>query len=121
MIWNRNSSMRNISTRGLIVGGQASAKVIVRAIGPSLADAGVSGALHGSDRGAARQQRLTDFPKRQLAQRPGAGNHRFDRPANERAGIGDRRHPPAGAYTAIVHGAGDTTGVALVEVYALNP
>jgi hypothetical protein len=29
-------------------------------------------------------------------------------------------HLPAGAYTAIVRGANDTTGNALVEVYGLN-
>ena len=28
---------------------------------------------------------------------------------------------PPGAYTAIVHGTGSTTGVALVEVYSLDP
>ena len=127
-----NSSVRNISTRGqvgsgddvmiggFIVGGTDSSKVIIRAIGPSLTAAGVDGALadpilelHNSDGSLLFQN----------------DNWRTDQEQQ----IIDSTVPPSndqesaivatltpGAYTAIVRGAGDTAGVALVEVYALN-
>lgn len=127
-----NSSVRNISTRGqvgtdddamiggFIVGGTASSKVIIRAIGPSLTAAGVEGALadpilelHNSDGSLIFQN----------------DNWRTDQEQQ----IIDSTVPPSndqesaivvtltpGAYTAIVRGAGNTAGVALVEVYALD-
>ena len=105
---------------GFIVGGTDSSQVIIRAIGPSLAAAGVDGALadpilelHNSDGSLLFQN----------------DNWRTDQEQQ----IIDTTVPPSndqesaivatltpGAYTAIVRGAGDTTGVALVEVYALN-
>ena len=127
------SSVINISTRGeagtgdevmiggFIVGGTQPSKVIIRAIGPSLAAAGVDGAL-------------TD-PILELHSADGSlifenDNWRGDQEQQ----IIDTTIPPAsdqesaivatltpGAYTAIVRGAGGTTGVALVEVYSLDP
>lgn len=128
-----NSSVRNISTRGVagtaddvmiggfIVGGTDSAKVIVRAIGPSLTAAGVAGAL----------------PDPILELHDGQGslifqndNWRSDQeqqiidttvpPSNDKEAAIVATLPP-GAYTAVVRGSGSTTGVALVEVYALDP
>jgi hypothetical protein len=125
-----DSKLANISTRGLvqtgdnvmiggfIVLGSSSQKVIVRAIGPSLP---VSGAL-------------TD-PTLELHDGNGAlleSNDNWVDSANKQAII-DSTIPPSndlesaivatlapGNYTAIVRGVNDTTGVALVEVYALN-
>ncbi len=128
-----NSSVRNISTRGevglvddvmiggFIIGGTAPTKVLVRAIGPSLVSAGVSGVL--------------DDPVLELHDRSGSlifsnDNWRDDQEQQ----IIDTTIPPTddresaivatlspGAYTAIVRGANNTTGVALVEVYSLAP
>jgi T5SS/PEP-CTERM-associated repeat protein len=124
-----DSKLANISTRGLvqtgdnvmiggfIVLGKSSQKVIVRAIGPSLP---VSGAL------ADPTLELHDGNGALLE----ANDNWMDSP-NKQAII-DSTIPPTnplesaivatlvpGNYTAIVRGVNDTTGVALVEVYAL--
>ena len=126
------SSVRNISTRGevglddnamiggFIIGGDAATKVIVRAIGPSLAALGVTGVL------ADPTMELHDS----------SGSLIFsndDWRSDQEQQIIDTTIPPTddkesaivatlppGAYTAIVRGANGTTGVALVEVYALD-
>ena len=127
-----NSSLLNISTRGVagtgddvmiggfIVGGTAPARVIIRAIGPSLAAFGVTGVL--------------PDPVLELHDQDGA---LIDQNDNWRSDHGQEiintNIPPSdehesaivatlapGAYTAIVHDAGTAEGVALVEVYALN-
>jgi plastocyanin len=125
-----NSKLANISTRGLvqtddnvliagmIVVGSPSQKVIVRAIGPSLSLAG----------------KLAD-PSLEL--RDGNGllldsNDNWMQSANKQAII-DSTVPPTndleaaivrtlapGNYTAVVRGANNTTGIAVVEAYALN-
>jgi len=127
------SSVRNISTRGdvgladnvmiggFIIGGTLPTRVIVRAIGPSLTAAGVTGAL--AD------------PVLELHDGSGALIFRNDNwRTDQQQEIIDTTVPPTddresaivatllpGAYTAIVGGANSTTGVALVEVYALGP
>ena len=127
-----NSSGLNISTRGqvgsgddvmiggFIVGGTDPSKVIVRAIGPSLTAAGVAGALadpilelHNSDGSLIFQNDnwRSDQEAQIIASTVPPSN-------NNESAIVATLNP--GAYTAIVRGAGDTTGVALVEVYALN-
>jgi Fibronectin type III domain len=128
-----NSSVRNISTRGVagigddvmiggfIIGGTDSAKVIVRAIGPSLTAVGVAGAL--SD----PVLELHDVQGSLIFQND-------DWRSDQEQQIIDSTVPPSsdkeaaivatlppGAYTAIVHGSGGTTGVALVEIYSLDP
>ena len=129
-----NSKLANISTRGfvgtadnamiggLIVSGDdgQTAKVIVRAIGPSLSDFGVSGAL----------------PDPALELRDGNGaliasndNWRSDHeaeiiatnlPPSRDAESAIIRTLVAGNYTAIVRGINGATGVGLVEVYNLQ-
>jgi len=127
------SSVRNISTRGdvgladnvmiggFIIGCTLPTRVIVRAIGPSLTAAGVTGAL--AD------------PVLELHDGSGALIFRNDNwRTDQQQEIIDTTVPPTddresaivatllpGAYTAIVGGANSTTGVALVEVYALGP
>ena len=127
-----NSAVRNISTRGqvgtgddvmiggFIIGGTTPAKIMVRAIGPSLAAFGVSGVmpdpvleLHDKDGSliyqndnwrAEQAQQIIDTT---LA------------PSNESESAIIATLAPA-AYTAIVHDAGTAQGVALVEVYMLD-
>jgi hypothetical protein len=125
-----NSKLANIATRGLvqtgnnvliagtIVIGQTSQKVIVRAIGPSLSIAG----------------KIAD-PTLELHDGNGAlleANDNWGDSPNKQAII-DSTIPPTNTlesaivrtltpanYTAIVRGVNDTTGIAVVEVYALN-
>jgi len=126
-----NSKLANIATRGfvetgnnvmiggLIAGptGASSIKVVVRAIGPTLANFGIVGALQD--------------PTLELVTASGtvirANNNWQDSQKTEiesfNLGPGDIRESALvetiapGNYTAIVRGVGDTTGVALVEVY----
>lgn len=110
----------NISTRGLVgrgdqvlIGGfivrDGPVRVLLRAKGPSLP---VPGAL--------RDPQLTLFRGATAI----AGND--DAPAGMENGPGDPRESAIattlepGAYTAIVRGAGDTTGIALIEVFAFG-
>jgi len=124
-----HAKMANISTRGfvqtgdkvliggLIVNGHSPIEVIVRAIGPSVPIAGT----------------LAD-PNLELRSADGTliaanDNWRSDQeaqiidtgiaPTNDQESAILRELSP-GMYTAIVRGANDTTGIALVEVYGLN-
>ncbi|MGH8093489.1 MAG: fibronectin type III domain-containing protein [Chthoniobacterales bacterium] len=127
-----NSRVRNISTRGqvgtgddvmiggFIVGGTEPSKVIVRAIGPSLSAAGITGALpdpilelhdsHGSL--LFQNDNWRDTQEQQII-------NSTVPPTNDLESAIVATLPP-GAYTAIVRGANNSTGVALVEVYALD-
>jgi serine protease AprX len=125
-----DSRLANISTRGLvetgdnvliagtIVVGQASQKVIIRALGPSVPVPG----------------RMAD-PTLELRDSNGAlleANDNWVDSPNKQAIIDSTIPPPndlesaivrtlsPATYTAIVRGVGNTTGVAVVEVYALN-
>ena len=127
-----SSHLANISTRakaglgenvvigGFIIGGDQPTKVIVRAIGPSLARSGIANALQDPKlelRGptgalifandnwrSAQQQQIiaTTIPPTD----------------NREAAIVATLQP--GNYTAIVRGTGSFTGVALVEIYNLD-
>ncbi len=124
-----DSKLANISTRalvqtgdnvligGLIVVGQSTADVIVRAIGPSLSVPGAmadptlelrdaSGTLAGSNDNW-RSAQETEIRATGVA------------PTRDAESAIVTSFPP-GAYTAIVRGANNTTGVAVVEVYQLN-
>jgi cyclophilin family peptidyl-prolyl cis-trans isomerase len=128
------SSVLNISTRGnvqtgdnvmiggFIVTGNGSQRVLVRAIGPSLASAGISNPLSDPTLTLYNSQGTQiDF-----------NDNWQDNP--DAAEIGATGIPPQndfesavlqtlapGGYTAIVRGVGTATGTALVEVYALPP
>ena len=128
-----NSKLANISTRGsvgtaddvlisgFIVGDLDSATVIVRALGPSLASAGVSGVLSdptltiydtngsaiASNDNWQEDINSPDVQKNNLAPPD---------PAESAIAL----HLPAGAYSAIVSGANGSTGVSLVEVFDLD-
>ncbi len=127
------STLGNISTRGkvetgdnVMIGGfiispEDVTKVLIRAIGPTLTQLGVPGALqdpvlelHGSDGDVIfsndnwRTTQQTDIIATGLA------------PSDDRESAIIASLPP-GSYTAIVRGQGSTTGIALVEVYNLDP
>jgi hypothetical protein len=128
----QSSRVANISTRGVvksadgamiagfIIGGEDPTKVVVRAIGPSLGKSGVEGALLD--------------PTLELRDADGSlifsnNNWRSDQEQqlidskvaptdSQEAAIVATLAP--GSYTATVRGKGDTSGVALVEVYNLE-
>jgi hypothetical protein len=126
---NPATQLLNVSTRGrigadpevmiggCILGGTSPTRVLVRAIGPSLINFGISDAL------VDPTLDLYDSQGNRIASND---NWRSDNESEIRA-TGNPPHddreaalaatlPPA-AYTAIVRGANQTTGVALIEVY----
>jgi hypothetical protein len=123
----------NVSTRGrvqtgddlliggLIIGGTQTQRVMFRAIGPSLAARGVTGELLNPT------LELVDSSGTSLAFNDNWRSNQATEiiatglaPENDAESAIVRTLSP-GNYTAIVRGAGDTSGVALVEVYRLNP
>jgi hypothetical protein len=132
-----DSKLANISTRGpvqteddvmiggVIVTGPAPQKVIVRAIGPSLDSAGVTGSLqdptlelHDNDGTLIASD--DNWRDTQQAEIIATGLQ----PINdlESAIVATLPASPSGiGYTAIVRGVNGTTGVALVEFFALAP
>ncbi len=128
-----NSTLANMSTRGsvgtldnvlisgFVIGDVGSSTVIVRALGPSLAAYGLSGVL--SD------------PTLEIYDSTGSLIASNDNWLDNVNWIDVRKnalsptspsesalvlHLPAGAYTAIVRGANDGTGIGLAEVYTLH-
>jgi uncharacterized delta-60 repeat protein len=125
-----NSKFANISTRGLvqtgddvliagtIMIGQASQKVIIRAVGPSLSVPGKMAdptlELHdGNGALLEANDNWVDSPNKQAII-----DSTIPPPNNLESAI-VRTLTPAN-YTAIVRGVGGSTGIAVVEVYALN-
>ncbi|MFN2623705.1 MAG: hypothetical protein ABR611_12775, partial [Chthoniobacterales bacterium] len=111
----------NVAIAGFIVTGNSSKQVVVRGLGPSLTSAGVQGAL--SD------------PLLELYDSSGnlfASNNDWQQ--NQAQALRDANLAPPndlesallitlapGAYTAIVRGNGNASGIGLVEVYDLQP
>jgi hypothetical protein len=124
-----NSKLANISTRGLvqtgdnvmigglIVLGQSPLRVMVRAIGPSLSVPGSLGnpTLELRDGNGGLIDSNDNWRSDHEAEIIATGIP----PANDLESAIVRNLTP-GNYTAIVRGAGNTTGVALVEAYGLN-
>ena len=127
------SSVRNISTRGevgldddvmiggFIIGGTSPKKVIVRAIGPSLAAYGVTGQLDNPE------VELHDATGSPLFSNDDWRSDQEQQILDTGLAPSDNRESailvtlPPGAYTAIVRGVDGAVGVALVEVYSLDP
>ena len=127
-----DSRMANVSTRGFvqtgndvliggtIITGSGSTDALIRAIGPSLASAGVAGALEDPtlelrDGNAALVASNDQWQETQQAAIQATGlapTHPFE------SAILQTLSP--GGYTAIVRGKNEGTGVGLVEVYALQ-
>jgi hypothetical protein len=124
-----NSKLANISTRalvlggdnvligGLIVMGQLPADVIIRAIGPSLTIPGamVDPALELYDQNGDMIGSNDNWRTTQQAEIVQTGAA----PTRDAEAAIVTSLPP-GAYTAIVHGANGTAGVAVIEAYHLN-
>ena len=127
------STLLNIATRGRVgsadervmiggffLGGAESKRILIRALGPSLANAGVTGTLADPrlelvDGNGNSLQTNNDWQTSGQAdeiQQSGLA------PTNSKEAAVVRTLS-AGAYTAIVRGAGDSTGVASVEIYQL--
>jgi hypothetical protein len=127
-----DSQLANISTRGLVQtgdsvmiggfilgGGGVDANVLVRALGPSLTPLGVAGALADPtlelhDENGAVIGSDDNWQESQQSEIEATGLQ----PQNDLESALFETLAP-GAYTAIVAGKDDTTGVALVEVYRL--
>jgi hypothetical protein len=131
-----DSKLANISTRGFVEtgdsvmiggfilggGGGGFSQVIVRGIGPSLAKLDVTDALadplldlHNSDGDLIdSNNNWMDNPNRQTI----SDNGLAPGDPNEAALY---EILPAGSYTAILSGVGDTTGIGLVETYDVDP
>ena len=127
-----DSKLANIATRGLVQGGdnvliagtiilgQASQKVIVRALGPSLPLPGKLAnptlELRDQNGGVIEfNDNWVDSPNKQAILDSSIP------PTNNLESAIVQILPANGAqYTAIVRGAGDTTGIGVVEVYTLN-
>jgi hypothetical protein len=119
----------NVTIAGFIIQGSAPKKVMIRAVGPSLSQSGVSGALanpqlelHDADRRIATNDNWQTtqlgglITSDQAAEIQSSGFAMSD-PA-ESAIVATL---PPGSYTAIVQGVSSTTGVSVVEVYDLSP
>jgi hypothetical protein len=114
-------SGNNVMIGGFIVTGSGSKKAIVRAIGPSLTDQGVTGALadptlelHLPDGSVVTNDNWVNAGNKQEIIDSGVA------PANDAEAAILRDSLAPGNYTAIVSGVNSTTGVALVEVFDLN-
>ena len=131
-----DTTLANISTRGivtpgsgaliagLVIGGTTPKPVLVRAIGPGLADFGVGGALLDPS------LRIVDSAGRTVAENDDwdtGGNVTAIEAAARRLGAFALRRGTRdaailttlqpGSYTAVVTGVGDLTGISLVEAY----
>jgi hypothetical protein len=113
----------NVGIGGFIISGTAPKHVLLRAVGPSLAQSGVPNALpdsimelHGPGGfGTITNDNWRDDPAQEAAiQATGIA------PSNNLESAIDATLNP-GAYTAIVRTTNNSPGVALVEVYDLNP
>ncbi len=128
-----DSKLANISTRGLvqtgddvliggiIILGNTDTGVLVRAIGPTLTDAGVPDALADPilelrDKDGALIADNDNWMDTQQTEIEATGLAPMDE--NESAILAN---PTPDSYTAIVRGKNDTIGVALVEVYNVTP
>jgi hypothetical protein len=109
----------NVMIGGFILGGNESQKIIVRAIGPSLAGSGVANPLndpvlelHNSNGDAIASD--DGWKDKQQTEIQNTGVPPTDDRESAIVAV-----LPAGSYTAVVRGANNSTGVALVEAYQL--
>ena len=110
----------NVMIGGVILLGQSSQRIVFRAIGPSLAQSGVAGALQDPalsvvDGNGSLIRANDDWRSDQEAELIATT---IPPSHNAEAAIVETLAP--GAYTAVVSGAGGTVGIGLVEVYNLG-
>ena len=132
------AELKNISTRalvgtgdnalipGFVISGPGSQRILLRAVGPSLAGFGVSGPIadptltlyRGTEVLATNDNWSSAANATEIAS-TGIAVGAFPLPAGSKdAAILVSLQP--GAYTAVVSGVGNTTGTALVELYAVG-
>jgi hypothetical protein len=106
---------------GMIIGGSTTQRVIIRAIGPSLTSHGVAEVLQDPtleliDSSGATIASNDNWKSSQETEITDSGLAPTD---DAESAIIRTLNP--GTYTAVVRGAGGTSGVGLVEVYRLTP
>jgi hypothetical protein len=119
------STGENVMIGGMIVVGSTPANILVRAIGPSLTNVGVPNALPDPTLSLHDGNGTLIAFNNDWKTRPNGSSQQAEIEATgippsdnlESAIVGG---VPPGAYTAIVRGLNDTTGVALVEAYQLQ-
>lgn len=135
-----DTALANISTRGVVgtgnsvliagfvIGGTTSKTVFIRAAGPALADFGVGGALadpvltinNGTGQPMATNDNWETGGNAAAISATATRLGAFQFKAGSRDAAIVTTLPP-GNYTAVVSGANNTTGIALVEVYDADP
>ena len=117
----------NILIPGLVLGGQAPRRLLLRAVGPGLADLGVIGVLTDpvmkvlrGEETVAQNDNWGDQPGAAMLAPAMAAVGAFPLRSGSRDAALLLDLPP-GSYTVQVAGAGDAKGVALVEVYEAAP
>jgi len=116
----RVESGANVMIGGFIVTGDVPKKIALRAIGPSLAEAGVTGVLLDP------VLQLFDSTGAMIAENDNCSSLAADeipaglQPANGRESLLSITLSP-GSYTAVLSGANGGSGVALFELYDLDP
>ena len=109
----------NVLIGGIIVVGDAPKRLLIRALGPSLAASGVAGTLQDPIleiyQGENLQASNDNWKTTQEEEIRNTGVAPTD---DREAAIAAIVQP--GSYTAVLRGAGDTTGVGLIEVYDLE-
>ncbi|PYJ10881.1 MAG: hypothetical protein DMF06_04835 [Verrucomicrobia bacterium] len=111
---------QNVSIGGFIIAGNVPKNVIVRAIGPSLASLGLQGALADPTlelRDSSGNVLLTNDNWKDTQEQ--AIRDTMLAPSNDLESAIVTSLPP-GAYTAVMSGKNNTTGIGLVEVYDLQ-
>ncbi len=119
---------QEVQIPGFVIGGTRGKKVLIRAVGPRLADFGVAGALEdpvlelfrqGTDGAIASNDNWGDNPNVAQIVATSMQVGAFDLVAGSAdAAVLTALEP--GQYTAVARGKGELTGVALVEVYVVT-
>ena len=131
-----NSELANISTRGFVetgnnvliggfIAGNGLTKIIVRAIGPSLANAGIANPLQDPtlelrDVNGGLLRSNDDWKIREDGSSQQAEIEATTIPPTNNSESALVQTVIPGNYTAVVRGKNNTTGIAVVEVYSLN-
>jgi hypothetical protein len=113
----------NVGIAGVIISGTGAKHVLIRAIGPSLTQSGISGALadptlelHNSNGVVLfANDNWKDSPQRAFIEASGIP------PKNDLESAIDWTFATPESFTAIIRGKDNATGVGLIEVYDLDP
>ena len=111
---------QHVGIAGFVIKGSASKKVIVRALGPTLAQFGLSGVLQDPvlDLYDSRNKLIVSNDNWKSSQQTEIQASGYAPGDNREAAIIQTLAP--GNYTAVVHGVSDTVGAALLEVHDLD-